>query len=628
MFVVKKLKSTSNTDSRFSQRTDRPRLSWSLRFLSIVLFVLQVIITVGLVGYLSFRNGQQAVNEMAVKLQDRVSQQVNQHLDRYFTSDRQLNELNAATISSGLLDPQDLDSLGRFFWKQAKLYQVGYILFGTKTGEYLDVGRPQTFDLELITERIEPKRYQDRRLYIYEPDAAGNRGRLIATDDNYQFQKEAWYAQVVQKQKPLWTSVYSWQSSSVNPLAIAISNPVYDRQKKLMGAIAIEQRLSQISEFLSQIKITPGTNIFIVEPHGEIIANSSPSKSFKLINNKPERIKALESEDPLIRATARHLTDRFNSFSSIRERQQLSFWFEGQRYFGQITLWHGELGLDWLVVTIGPESDFTRQIDDNNRRTLLLCALAAIAAVAVGIVTAHKITQPILQLNASAREIAAGNFDKTINIRGIKELEILGSSFNQMVRQLQQSFNALAAQNAELISLNQRKEELEYLAEVDGLTQIANRRCFDERFSWEWQRLLRQNQPLSLILFDVDYFKRYNDCYGHQAGDECLRKIAAAAQQSVNRPDDLVCRYGGEEFAVILPNTDIRGATVIAERIRQAIRELNIPHQQSEVSAIVTLSLGVASAIPQPDSQAEIMLELADRSLYAAKQQGRDRTAV
>jgi hypothetical protein len=164
------------------------------------------------------------------------------------------------------------------------------------------------------------------------------------TYKNYQFQKEAWYAESVQKQKPLWTSVYSWQSSTPNPLAIAISNPVYDRQKNLMGAIAIEQRLSQISEFLSQIKITPGTNIFIVERHGEIIANSSPSKSFKLINNKPERIKVLESEDPLIRGTATHLKDRFNSFSNIRERQQLSFWFEGQRYFGQITPWQGELG--------------------------------------------------------------------------------------------------------------------------------------------------------------------------------------------------------------------------------------------------------------------------------------------
>jgi diguanylate cyclase (GGDEF)-like protein len=626
--LTKKLKSTSNIDSHSSQRSDRLRLSWSLRSLSIVLFVLQVLTVVGLVGYLSFRNGQEAVNQMSVRLQNQVSHQIEQHLDSYFTSARQLNELNANAINSSLLDPENLDSLGRFFWKQAKLYRVGYILFGTKTGNFLDVGKPQTFNLDLITERIEPKRYRDNRLYTYEPDGEGNRGRQISLTENYDFQKEAWYAEVMQKQKTLWTSVYSWQSPTANPLAIAISSPIYDRQKNLIGAIAIEQRLSQISEFLRQIKVTSATTIFVIEPNGLIIANSSASKSFKLNNKKTERLKALESEDPLIQATATHLTDRFDSFYSIRDQQQLGFLFQGQRYIGQVTPWKGELGLNWLIVTIIPESDFMGQIESNTRRTLFLCALATIIAVAIGMATADKITQPILQLNAFAREIARGNLDLTVDIRGIKEFKVLGNSFNQMVWQLQQSFNALATQNAELISLNKRKEELEYLAEVDGLTQVANRRCFDERFPWEWQRLLRQGQSLSLILFDVDYFKRYNDTYGHQAGDECLRKIAEAAKRSVTRTEDLVCRYGGEEFAVILPNTDIHGATVIAERLCQAVRGLKIPHSQSEVCAIVTLSVGVASAIPQPDSTAEMMLNQADRALYGAKRQGRDRIVV
>jgi diguanylate cyclase (GGDEF)-like protein len=628
VILTQKLKSTANIDGHSSPRSNRRRLSWSLRSLSIILFVLQFVIVVGLVGYLSFRNGQEAVNQMSVRLQTQVSHQIEQHLDNYFTSARRLNELNANAINSSLLDPENLDSLGRFFWKQAKLYQFGYVLFGTKTGNFLDAGKPQTFNLDLITERIEPKRYRDNRLYTYEPDGEGNRGRQISITEDYHFQKEAWYAEVMQKQKTLWTSVYSWQSPTANPLAIAISSPIYDQQQNLIGAIAIEQRLSQISEFIHQIKVTPATTIFIVEPNGLILANSSASKSFKLKNNKPERLKALESEDPLIQVTATHLTDRFNSFYSIRDQQQLSVLFQGQRYIGQVTPWKGELGLNWLIVTIIPESDFMGQIEANTHRTLFLCALSTMIAVVIGIATADKITQPILQLNAFAREIARGNLDLTVDIRGIQELKMLGNSLNQMVWQLQQSFNALEKQNTELISLNKRKEELEYLAEVDSLTQVANRRCFDERFQWEWQRLLRQSQSLSLILFDVDYFKRYNDAYGHQAGDECLRKIAEAAKRSVNRPEDLVCRYGGEEFAVILPNTDTHGATVIAERLCQTVRDLKIPHSQSEVCAIVTISVGVASTIPQLDSKAEIMLNQADQALYAAKRQGRDRFVV
>jgi diguanylate cyclase (GGDEF)-like protein len=622
-----KPKSSSDTHNPNSNQSDRLHLSWSLGWLLIVLFVLPVVSAVGLVGYLSFRNGQQAVNEMAFKLQNEMSGRINQHLDSYLTSARQLNELNATAIISGPLDPQDLDSVGRFFWKQAKLYNVGYILFGTKTGEYVDVGRPHTFDLELITERIEPKQYKDKRLYIYEPDGEGNRGKQIAITENYPFQKEAWYAEVARSKKSLWTSVYSWESPSTNPLAIAISSPVYDRQKNFIGAVAIEQRLSQISDFLRQLKVTSFTTIFIIERNGLIVANSSLSEPFKVTKDKPERIKALDSKDIFIQATTRYLTQSFGSFSNIRKTQQFCFLFQRQEYYGQITPWQDELGLDWLVVTLIPESDFMKQIDANTRRTLLLCFLASIAAVAIAVVTARQIARPIWQLNACAREIASGNLDRTIDIRGIKELELLGNSFNWMVRQLQQSFNDLAAQNAELIDLNKRKKELEYLAEVDSLTQIANRRCFDERLQWEWQRSARQKQPLALILFDVDYFKRYNDCYGHQAGDECLKKIAGVAKQTVNRTGDLVCRYGGEEFAVILPDTDLQGATVIAERIRQAVRQLEITHQQSEIGEIVTISLGIASLIPKPNSEVEKIINLADRALYRAKQEGRDRTA-
>jgi diguanylate cyclase (GGDEF)-like protein/PAS domain S-box-containing protein len=168
--------------------------------------------------------------------------------------------------------------------------------------------------------------------------------------------------------------------------------------------------------------------------------------------------------------------------------------------------------------------------------------------------------------------------------------------------------------------------ELERLmATTDGLTQVTNRRGFDERLQSEWQRLMRGQQELSLIMLDVDFFKRYNDCYGHQAGDICLVQVAKAAAQAVKRSSDLFVRYGGEEFAVILPNTDAAGAIAVAEFIQQAIGDLKIPHQQSDVSQFVSVSMGIATIIPSFGTSSDELVARADKALYTAKQQGRDR---
>ncbi|MGI0494494.1 diguanylate cyclase domain-containing protein [Alkalinema pantanalense CENA528] len=171
-------------------------------------------------------------------------------------------------------------------------------------------------------------------------------------------------------------------------------------------------------------------------------------------------------------------------------------------------------------------------------------------------------------------------------------------------------------------------DELQRLATLDGLTQVANRRAFDHYLLREWQRLLRNQHSLGLILCDVDYFKRYNDHYGHQGGDGCLQTVAQTIQSSVKRSTDLVARYGGEEFAIVLPNTTIEGAFQIAETIRLNIAYLKLPHAQSEVSEFVSLSLGVTAIVPTPDLTPELLIQQADEALYAAKQQGRNRAII
>ncbi|MGI0488641.1 diguanylate cyclase domain-containing protein [Pantanalinema rosaneae CENA516] len=204
------------------------------------------------------------------------------------------------------------------------------------------------------------------------------------------------------------------------------------------------------------------------------------------------------------------------------------------------------------------------------------------------------------------------------------------------LRHLQQQLqrqNALLQQEvcdrlAAEAALQAANQELQRLAHLDGLTQVANRRCFDDYLAQEWRRLAREQLPLSLILCDVDFFKQYNDSYGHQVGDTCLCQIANAIRAAINRPADLVARYGGEEFAVILPNTPRSGAVQVGQRIQAQVAQLQIVHIGSEISQFVTLSLGIASVIPQPDGDMVPLITATDRALYHAKLAGRDRIAV
>jgi diguanylate cyclase (GGDEF)-like protein len=189
----------------------------------------------------------------------------------------------------------------------------------------------------------------------------------------------------------------------------------------------------------------------------------------------------------------------------------------------------------------------------------------------------------------------------------------------------------LAAINRQLAEANERlreaNEALQRLSHLDGLTGIPNRRRFDEALALEWRRALRAGEPLSLLLVDIDCFKPFNDTYGHQQGDDCLRRVAAVLQGSLQRAGDLLARYGGEEFAAVLPAADAAGALAYAEALRAAVEALAIPHQRSTAGAVVTVSAGVATFCPSEGGSPEELLARTDRALYAAKHAGRNRVA-
>ena len=182
----------------------------------------------------------------------------------------------------------------------------------------------------------------------------------------------------------------------------------------------------------------------------------------------------------------------------------------------------------------------------------------------------------------------------------------------------------IAEQKAQEEKLQQLQRQLEEYSYQDGLTGIANRRLFDEFFHREWQSALRKQTILSVIFLDIDFFKQYNDFHGHLVGDQCIQQVAQILVQCCTRPRDLVARYGGEEFAIVLPETELKNAIHVAERIMQTVQAAQMPHQDSEVAAQVTVSMGIKSIVPQQGHDKWTFLDMVDQNLYQAKRCGRN----
>lgn len=421
----------------------------SLRLLLVVPFVLQIFATVGLTGFLSLRNGQKAVNDLASRLRNEVSERIDQHLDSYMRTPRQVVQATWDTIDLNLVNVEDTLLLGHYFWRKLQAFDVPYILYATTTGKMASAG--YNYEGNTITiDEINLEKNGNDHLYNWGVDSKGNRTKVLQDWGKFDMTPEGWYAAGATKGKAAWSEVYNWGVPPY-PLSIAASRPIFDKKTgKLKSVIGVEQRLSQISDFLRKLKVSPSGKSFIMERNGMLIASSSEEQPFIVKGDKPQRLKASESKDPLIQGTAQHLLKQFENLNQIKNIQQLEFLIKGKRQFVQVTPWKDEWGIDWLMVIVVPEADFMDQIDANTRITILLCLLALGLAILVGFYTSQWITQPILQLSQASEAIASGKLDQQVEEFEIQELSTLAESFNRMAQQLRESFNVLSTTNEEL----------------------------------------------------------------------------------------------------------------------------------------------------------------------------------
>jgi signal transduction histidine kinase/CheY-like chemotaxis protein len=426
-----------------------------LRAVLIVPFVLQIFAAVGLVGYLSFKNGQASTDRLAHQLMDEIGDRVDQHLDSYLVLPQQLNQINAHAVESQLLNLKDLDTTGRYLWQQMQVYSnFSYIFYALPTREYLGAGRWLEGHGTTIEEISARTRYEN---VVYDADDRGNRTKVVYQTE-YEPLEEYWYTQAVKTKKPIWSKIYNWQDTP-QFISVSATFPVYDQQNKLMGVLGSDLLLSNISDFLRQLKTSQTGKVFILERDGNIVASSSSEKPFVLVNKEAQRLNAAKSSDPLIRSTAATLQKEIGSLQSIKKEQAFDVILENDRYYALVSPWQDEYGLDWLVVITVPESDFMAQINANTRTTILLCLGALGLATLLGVYTSRWIAQPILQLQQASDAIANGELDRTVEVKGINELEGLGRSFNQMATQIKSSFTVLEERVAErTIELQAAKE--------------------------------------------------------------------------------------------------------------------------------------------------------------------------
>ncbi|MBD2185703.1 hybrid sensor histidine kinase/response regulator [Aerosakkonema funiforme] len=431
----------------------------SLRLFLIVPFVLQIVGAVGLVGYLSYRSGQQAVEKLADELMTQTSNRIEQHLNSYMGKAQEINGTNVNAFKSGILNLNDSKRLGKYFYLQMRALNFAYVNYGSIKGEFIGAGYGQNNQLEIGEIPISDL----NKISFYSVDDRGNRLKVKYTIKNPQTNNAAWYLDAIKAGKPIWSSIYSWGDLQ-NYISTSASTPVYDAQKKLLGVLGIDVELNQISRFLKTLDSRRSGHIFIIERSGLIVASSANESPAPIINRKATRLKAVNSREPAIRDVTQDLIRRFGSLQAIAKPQLLRPPLDGNP-FVRVIPYRDKYGLDWLVVMVIPESEFMAEIQANRNTTILLCFLTLAIATGLGIITSNLIVTPIQRLSQASRAIASGELSQVVEIEGVSELETLADSFNDMASQLQTSFETLENR------VHKRTAELEIAKEK---AEIAN----------------------------------------------------------------------------------------------------------------------------------------------------------
>ncbi|PKL17024.1 MAG: hypothetical protein CVV49_13380 [Spirochaetae bacterium HGW-Spirochaetae-5] len=410
------------------------KLKFRLRLILLVPFIVQIIIISGLVGYISYLNGERAVNEVAVNLHSGITERINEYLVNFVETPYKIIQNNAVAISSGILDYNNQTMLERYFLEQIGIYKsVSSIYFGNTSGGIADSGREA---VTLTTYFLGTDGFRSGNLRKYSTTITGKRSKTLLTIPAFDCRTRPWYTAALLKGDFVWSDPYILFTGQ--DMAISASKPVYSSSGKLLGVASADLFLSHIGSFLAGIDIGKTGLSFITDQQGLLIAASTNEMIFtpKKDGEKQRRLGAGESNSLIIRGAAEKLADEFGSLSRINSGRHLEFSPDGSRHFIHVSPFINQAGLDWIIVTVVPESDFMEKISANNRITILLIIGAIILSIIIGIFTSRRIADPVQRLNKAVHDLSRGTWPEQSKETRVVEIDDLKRSFFQMSSQL------------------------------------------------------------------------------------------------------------------------------------------------------------------------------------------------
>ncbi|MEO0538458.1 MAG: response regulator [Cyanobacteria bacterium P01_A01_bin.123] len=441
---------------------------WPLQKVLIVPFVAQIIVAVGLTGYLGIRNGQKAVRDLAQQLMADVSSQVEQKLNSHLELPHLVNQTNANAIALGVLniDWENRETFAQHFVQQLQQFdEISWLTLATEEPNFVDAARKEDFYQFTWWESAQ----QSEGTVDFLVTAQAEDIEVIerSASPQYDHRQRSWYQQARSGHlTDFWSDIYT----TVKPQRLVIKGGkiLYNTDKTFLGIISANLSLNQISDFLKTLRISENGRVLIIEQNGLVVATSADEQPFRVDANEEElkRIKATALEDPLVKASAHYLKEQFGQLDEIRTEQQLQFSFWGEQQYVRISPYTDERGIDWLIVTVVPERDFMAQIYANTRNTIWLMLLSLGGAVGMGLYTSRWIARPILRLVQSSQAMSQGDLDQKVPAGNIAELNALGQAFNGMAVQLKSDFVNLDRRVRErTLSLQERTAELEVAKE-------------------------------------------------------------------------------------------------------------------------------------------------------------------
>jgi diguanylate cyclase (GGDEF)-like protein len=591
-----------------------------------------IALTASLTGYIGFISGRKAVNDLVARVRDETTTHIEEHVRNFLQTPHEINQLNAAALKQGWLKTADAETLQSHFLEQVKINDnITSVYFGSPNGDIIGSGREGGEDTYYV--------YSTDELSAFNKYIVAENGEVLsfaASIPNFDTRTRPWYINAVQKAAPAWSDVYILFTGQ--DMALSASLPVYDDGQKLLGVVSVDIFLSQIQEFLTNLEISASGQSFIMERSGLLIATSTGERPIQQGSKGLERLHVSQIQNPVVKNAMRFLETHLEEKDVLLRREKFEFEFEQETYFLDIAPIRDQYGIDWIMVVIIPESDFMMDVRKANQISALIIILCLAGSIYISVLIAQKIASRISHLNDAAQSLTTDSEETTeLNGSRIHEINEVTVSFTDMRQQLRQALNELRTEvqerkqaeakletaNNELTKAFEREQTL---ARTDGMTGLHNYRSFFDLATREFRAALRYHHSLTILMLDVDHFKKINDSFGHAAGDQLLAQVAQILALQI-RAVDILARYGGDEFIILLPQTSAQQAFPLAERIRTSIENLQVNLEEAKASA--TLSVGISEIQKRPmDENIEQIIKRADQALYMAKQRGRNHTAV